>query len=500
MSLLIKSVRVLVSDKNPEESFDVLINAGKISAIGNFPNKKVGEVVDGQGAYLSPGFIDLDTTSDHHLTLFDDPNQEDFLGQGVTTIIGGQCGASLAPLITGNLESIRKWADLNSVNVNWHSVGELLSHLDKRPLGVNFGTFAGHSTIRRALTAGALRDLSASELETFSHLLDISLQQGAFGFSTGLSYSHTKGTPYHELVTLVKEVKKNNTIYSTHLRKSDEDLPKAVSEAIQTHKDTGATTIINHLVPVKGLEKAYKQSLEEINKIEEDNFYFGIHPINTMSVTLYSFLPEWARGNFEKMYEIVKDPSNESRLLEGFKSFIGKDLTVAQALKNDSLVGKNIQEIMRIYSVSNTKKALLKLMQTTRLRAVMHHKNLNPKLISEAVKSPHSLITSHAPSIGKEKRGFMKSERSTSTFTEYLKLAQKEKLLSLEEAVKKITTVPARILGLHGRGEIKEGNVADLTLFKNDEIRCTIVNGEVAFRDGQVTGKMKGKILRHGNV
>lgn len=499
MSLLIKSVRLLVSDKNPEESFDVLINAGKISAIGAFPNKKADDVIDAQGAYLAPGFIDLDTTSDHHLTLFDDPNQEDFLAQGVTTTIGGQCGASLAPLITGNLESIRKWADLNAINVNWHSMKELLFHLDKNPLGVNFGTFAGHSTIRRALTAGKLRDLTVPELETFSHLLEMSIKEGGFGLSTGLSYSHTKGTPYHELLALAKAVKKNNSIYATHLRRSDEDLPKSINETIRIHEESGATTFINHLVPIKGLEKSYKEALNLINA-KGEGLYFGIYPLTTTSVTLYSFLPEWARGNFEKMYEIVSNPANEEKLLEGFKPFIGKDVVVAQALRNDALVGKNIQEIMRLYSAPNTKKALLKLMQTTRLRAVLHHKNLNQKFISEAIKSPHSLITSHAPSIGKEKKGFMKSERSTSTFTEYLKLIQKEKLMTIEDAVKKITQLPARILKLQGRGEVKEGNIADLTLFKNEEIRCVIVNGEITWKDGEATGKKKGKILRSTNV
>ena len=114
---------------------DVFVSDNKISAIGNFPNKKADMVLDGQGAYLSPGSSTCNTDSDHYLTLFDNPSQEDFLRQGVTTIMGGMCGASLAPLLYGSLESFQKWGDTNRVNVNWHTMAEFLAVMDKRTDG-----------------------------------------------------------------------------------------------------------------------------------------------------------------------------------------------------------------------------------------------------------------------------------------------------------------------------------------------------------------------------
>src|SRR5579863_3016540 len=140
MTLLIKNVRIVGGVREFPDNCDLFINGEKISAIGNFPAKKADEVVDGQGAYLSPGFIDVNTGSDHYLTLFEYPSQEDFLKQGVTTIFGGMCGASLAPLVYGELESLRKWGATDRINVNWHSVAEFLHLLDQHPLGVNFGT------------------------------------------------------------------------------------------------------------------------------------------------------------------------------------------------------------------------------------------------------------------------------------------------------------------------------------------------------------------------
>src|SRR3989344_4019528 len=141
MTLLIKNVQILGGAQDLPERSGVFISGSKISAIGNFPDKTAEEVIDGQGAYLSPGFIDVNTDSDHYLTLFEHPSQEDFLRQGVTTIFGGMCGSSLAPLIYGTLESLRKWGgDEGRVNIDWHTMAEFLTSLDRRPLALNFGT------------------------------------------------------------------------------------------------------------------------------------------------------------------------------------------------------------------------------------------------------------------------------------------------------------------------------------------------------------------------
>src|SRR3989338_8464655 len=109
--LLIKNVKIIDGSGKPAYPADVLVNSQKISAIGHFPNKKTEEVIEGLGGYLTPGFIDVNTDADHYLSLFTNPHQEHFLKQGVTTIIGGHCGSSLAPLLYGTLESVRKWAD-----------------------------------------------------------------------------------------------------------------------------------------------------------------------------------------------------------------------------------------------------------------------------------------------------------------------------------------------------------------------------------------------------
>ena len=209
MTLLIKNVRILGGSREFPDPMDVFVSEEKISAIGNFPQKNADEVLDGQGAYLSPGFIDVNTDSDHYMTLFDHPGQVDFLKQGVTTIFGGMCGSSLAPLLYGTLESVRKWGGSeNRINVNWHTMTEFLATIDKRPFAVNFGTLAGHGTIRRGIAGDAVRELTKNELAVFGETLRSALAQGGFGLSTSLGSVHAQKASHTEIKTLASPRKR----------------------------------------------------------------------------------------------------------------------------------------------------------------------------------------------------------------------------------------------------------------------------------------------------
>ena len=122
MTLLIKNVKVLGGVKEFGDHSDVFVVGDKISAIGTFPQKDADLVLDGQGGYLAPGFIDIGSTADHYLDIFEDPSSEHLLAQGITTIVGGQCGFSLAPLLYGRLDMIRKWTDVDKLNIDWHTI------------------------------------------------------------------------------------------------------------------------------------------------------------------------------------------------------------------------------------------------------------------------------------------------------------------------------------------------------------------------------------------
>jgi N-acyl-D-amino-acid deacylase len=504
MTLLIRNVRILGGARDFPGPCDVFVSDDKISAIGSFPNKGADEVLDGQGAYLSPGFIDIDSGSDHFLTLFDHPGQEDFIKQGVTTIFGGMCGSSLAPLLYGTLESVRKWGGPDEkINVDWHTVAEFLAAVARRPLAINFGTFVGHSTIRRAILGESLRDLTKNELAVFSETLKRALQEGAYGFSTGLSYVHSKNTPYAEIKTLAKITKDGGGIYATHLRDMEHDIKSSIAETFKIAKEAGVPTLINHFVPPKTPKAAaheYETALAEIEALPaEANFRFDTYPFETRLLPLYTFLPHWTQtGGAAVMLTNVKDEWFLARIRKEIATVDEANFVIAQAPDNDFLVGKTLAEVRDMYGVKTANEALVKLLIATRMGGTALYKCLDASLVRRALKSPRSFIASSAPSFGEAPRGRqLRSERTTSTFTTFLSLAQKEDLLPLKDAIRKITLEPARYLGLQGRGEIKEGNYADLACFKNNEIKFTVVNGKVVMKEGMFQNRFPGKALRH---
>ncbi len=316
MTLLIKNVQIVgdpsglnSTPKGVTAGSDVFVSDNKISAIGNFPNKNADLVLDGQGAYLSAGFIDVNTGSDHYLTLLNSPSQEDFLRQGVTTTIGGMCGASLAPLLYGTLEALQKWGDPNRINVNWHTMAEFLAVMDKRPTGVNFGTLVGHATIRRALVGEAIRDLTKNELGVFERTLETALSEGAFGLSSGLNYVHSRKTPYAELRALAEIVKKYNGVYATHLRREAAGIKESVEETIKLARETGVSTLISHFIPFIGAEKEYEEALALIDALPPDvNLHFDIFPSTISLRPIYTFLPEWVQtGGVAVMQANIQD-------------------------------------------------------------------------------------------------------------------------------------------------------------------------------------------------
>lgn len=184
MTILIRNGLVYDGSGEPPQKQDVFVRGKRITRLGNLSKINADINIDANGAMVTPGFIDINSTSDHYLSLFYEPYQEDFVRQGVTTAIGGNCGVSLAPLMDGSLASIDTWGNPSRININWRSVKEFLSLLAKRGLGVNFGTLAGYETVRRAITKDELRDLTDSEIEAFKEILKRAFNEGAFGLST----------------------------------------------------------------------------------------------------------------------------------------------------------------------------------------------------------------------------------------------------------------------------------------------------------------------------
>lgn len=483
MSILIKNVQVVDGTGSEPYKADVFIDKNIISAIGDLKKKQADEVIEGAGNFLTPGFIDIDTSSDHYLSLLTNPLQDDFTKQGVTTIIGGHCGSSLAPLLYGTLESIRKWVDINQINVNWHTINEFLETLSNFPLGVNFGTLVGHSTIRRSITGEGYRDLTKDEMMVFKKILAKAMSEGAYGLSTGLGYAHGRLIKFEEVKSFLGVVKDFEGIYSTHLRDEREGLLPSIDETIKLAADSGVRTIISHLRPLIGFEEKYEEAYSRIAKSRSSaQIYSYVYPYDTSLEAIYKLLPLWAQEkNLETMLENIKNPEIVSKIEKDLNNTDLSRITISDAPKHDYLVGKTPMMLSEMFDLSPVK-ALIKAMEITKLRATVFNKNINYKSLLSLLADSNVFIASNGASrIGSYK--FLKHERSMNTFTKYLEIVLGEKLMELPQAIKRITSFPANFLNIKDRGVVKEGLIADITLLdKNDyKVKEVVLGGRTAF-------------------
>ena len=493
--ILIKNSNIIDGTGKPAFKADILIKDEKIAAIGNFQNKQAEVVIDGLGLAVVPGFIDVNTDSDHHLSIFTNPLQEDFLRQGVTTVIGGHCGASLAPLLYGSLKSIRKWADTDQINVDWRTVGELKETLKKIKIGVNFATLAGHSTIRRDLVGEEIRDLTESELLIFQNAITQAMEDGALGLSSGLGYAHSKNTPYFELKRLLSAVAKRNGVYTTHLRDERANILKSVEETTKISEEIGVPTVISHFRPIIGFEKEFKASLSLMeSKLNVQNIYFDANPFSVSIIHIYTLLPPWVQQrNLENMLDIINDSEQQRKILDELNNtnLHFEDLTIAEAQNNDYIVGKTLKEFSESRNLS-PEAGLLNLMEITKMKASLFYNNINPEILAEIIFHPRSLIGSNSASL-KERDRELDSERSN-TFSRFLEMSA-NKNLPFENAIQKITSLPAKIFRINKRGLIQEGYFADLAMLKNSKLINLIINGKLAIQDGQLTNSRNGRPL-----
>lgn len=496
MITLIKNVIVVDGSGRTPLKGDVLIRDEKIMAIGSFPQYRADKVILGNEGYLMPGFMDPNVSSDRYLTIFRSPLHKDFLLQGVTSIMIGQCGFSLAPSFYGNnLEHIESWAKSSHININWRSVGEFLKVLENYGLGVNVGTLVGHEVIREDIVKDPsedFRNLNSNELRVFRSILGQSIEEGAFGMSTGLGYYPYQNTSYHEIRALLDVLKEYKGVYATHLRNEREKLSDSVEETIKVSQEMSVPAIISHFRPLLGFEDQYEKALAMIEeKASKANVYFDINPFNSSAVSLDTFLPEFIRDNdIAIMLERIKDKETAKKLANSFPKIDAKKVVILNAPSVEFLNGKTLYEFAQNRELSSAQ-AMIKLMEVTKLKGVILYENLNQQEVSKAIFSTRSLISTNSPNFD-DVFGTFKPDRAYKTFPTYLKEADKNKI-SVEKAVAKITGLPSTIFNLDGRGFISGGYFADLTLTTKDfDISLVMVNGQIMVENGALVENPKG--------
>ncbi|MDX1535746.1 MAG: amidohydrolase family protein [Candidatus Spechtbacterales bacterium] len=514
--MLIKNGTLLDGTGTKMRLADIRIEGERIIEIGNLTPKNNEELVDAKDKYIAPGFIDILNHADVFAKLFENPSQESLLQQGITTVLMGNCGSSLAPLLDGvYINSIQKWGDINKLNVNWLTMKELFEEMNRHSFGVNIATLAGHSTMRRIFTEDEPRILVDSEIDQMEYMLEQALSEGAFGLSIGLAYAHARNANKRELIRMAKVVKDYNGLFSMHIRNESEGFTEGVLEGLNIAKKTGVNLEFSHL---KVMGKKYWEQFEEgISALEDlDNVNFDIYPYTTTASVLYSYLPNWVSKHGNKsLFQVLKNKEKMEKLLEEMRnsSYNYEDMVVAMGNVNKIYFGKSLGEIAKNQG-TGPEEIALNLIEASGNRVIVFNKTIDEENVLNAIKHPKSILCADGVGYKKQERitGEVVHPRFFGAFPKVLhEYVRKKEVLTWEEAIKKITSGPAAKIGLKNRGVIRENNYADVVIldperiedmatFKNPYqyprgIDRVIINGETTVQDGKLQNT-SGKILK----
>ncbi|OHA13968.1 MAG: hypothetical protein A3J10_03195 [Candidatus Sungbacteria bacterium RIFCSPLOWO2_02_FULL_54_10] len=518
--IVIKGGSVLDGAGNPAAVNDIAIDGGKIVHIGALPRVSAKTEISASGKIVAPGFIDITNHADTHLTLFKYPLQESMVMQGVTTIIGGNCGASLAPLVSReSIQGVSKWADLSDMGINWTGMGEFLTAVEKVRPGVNFGAFAGFGTLRRGVAGNDTGPLSLENRAKAALLAERAVQEGAFGLSFGLAYGHERLSATEELMDVARPLSRTGGILKIHLRSEGPEVLGAINEAIQISREIGIPVVISHLKVIgrKSWPLA-KKALDLIAyaRLSGVAIWFDVSPYRTTGSPLYLLIPEWARrGGLKDLFDRMGRQAEKKRILEGLtQRTLHYDRIRVISAKHASIAGKTIAEIANGMGLP-PEEALLEIVRGSEGRVTILGRTISKKNMELAVQNPHSLMASDGFGMAQaaESAGGLVHPRCFGAFPHFWhRFVNDLQALKPEEAIVKASGGPARLLGITGRGTIAKGNFADIIIFDPRLIRdratyqnpyrypagmeWVIINGKIAVAEGRHTEVRAGEVLR----
>jgi N-acyl-D-amino-acid deacylase len=525
LDLLIKNGTVIDGTGEKGVSADIGIEKEKITIfekINKIKAVEALETIDAEGKIVCPGFVDILDHSDNFWTLFTIPRLDSKVMDGVTTIIGGNCGTSIAPILSkGSIESMRKWIDLGNVNMNWDRTNEFFYELGKKNIGLNFGTLIGHETLRRGLMGDQVRKITEEEIRMLGRMLLESLEAGAFGMSTGLVFSHAKAASTNEIKFLVEILNSCKSLYASHIRGESEELLPSINEAMQIGREMNVSIEISHL---KAVGNKYwpdmQKAIEMINIANEEgvDISYDIYPYDTTGSVLYVLLPDWvSSGGRREMISRLKDFDLRKRIIGEIKKmdYDYENIIISICPRLKEAVGRKIIDIAESQGIE-PEEAIIELLIGANGHAIVFNRGiLDEDNIKFALQSQHSIVSSADAAYNSEyaRTGELVHPRCFGTFSRVLgKYVREEKVLNLESAIKKMTSKPAQKIGIKDRGILKNGNWADVVIFDPEKIidkadfvnpyqysqgvECVIINGKVVVKNGWHTGELAGKVLR----
>lgn len=500
---IIRGGLVYAGDGRSPYKADVGIKDGKISAIGDL-GRSADRIINAKGKAVSPGFIDLHTHTDGNL--FDAPLGDSKIYQGVTLDIGGNCGDSPFP------------------SAKWESAAAFYSALSAGKIGINYKSFIGQGQLRSFVVGDNNVPATSDNMSKMIGIVSAAMEQGAAGISCGLEYTPGSYAPDEEIVELCKVVARYGGLFAIHMRNEDDRVEESVSEAIKIAQASGVRLQISHL---KAQNAANWHKASSLIKLIEDakksglDIAFDRYPYIAFSTGMSSFIPMNDRqGTTDEVVARLKD-TEKSKLIGEYADSRIKRLggsgnvvvTSCTLPENKKYIGKSVKECAQINGVSDWE-FIRELLISERVSVsiigfAMREENVK-LFLSHDLGMPASDGSVYSP-FGKLGET-MPHPRSYGTFPRFIgKYCRDEKLMSLERAIMKCTSLPASRLGLKDRGLLNPGYKADIVVFDPNTIidnatfalphqyasgiEHVFVNGAHTIKDGMNTGELFGSVL-----
>ncbi len=498
---IIRNGKLMDGTGNNWQLKNIAIVNNKIVAIGNLTNWKATKEIDAKGLIVAPGFIDVHAHIEG--SEVKNPLATNFIYDGVTTVITGNCG--------GSADNMKTYFD----------------YIDSLGVSINVAALMGHNNIRKQVMGTANRHATEEELQKMEAIADKAMKEGAVGMSTGLIYIPGTFAPTEEVVRLAKVVSKNGGVYASHIRNEEDKVAEAVNEAIAIGREAKLPVEISHF-KVNG-QNNWGRSDETLNlvknaRLEGIDVTIDQYPYTASSTNLGILLPDWVLADGQdSILARLKNPAIRAKVKaysidmitrRGLKHF---DYAYVANFKADTNYnGKNIREINLLRGGKDNALAqaetIVQMMELGGAQMVYH--GMGDKDVKNIMAYPFNMAASDA---GIAVVGVSRPHpRAYGTNARVLgKYVREEKIMSLEEAIRRMTSLPANKFNIKQRGLIKEGFIADIVVFDENEVtdmatfenphqfskgfKYIFVNGALTIDNGLHNGARKGLAIRNNN-
>jgi N-acyl-D-amino-acid deacylase len=527
--LIIRKGRIVDGTGSPWYSGDIAIRDGRIAAVGAIVGGTAEKTIDALGMVVAPGFIDMLGQSE--LSILVDPRLPSKIFQGITTEVTGE-GGSIAPINERLIAADRLGYEWYRITPDWRTLAEYFARLERQKIGINVAHYVGATQVRRMVIGDDNRDPTADELGRMRELVAQAMRDGAVGLSTSLQYPPAPYAETEELIALAEEAARYGGIYATHMRSESDDILPAIDEAIRIGREARIPVEIWHL-KVAG-KKNWGRMSEVVAKIDSARRNGVDVAADTYAYpawfnSLSAMVPPWAHdGGKAKLLARLRDPAARRRIRRdmqtpgswennSWQEISGPEAILIGAVQNPalrSLQGQTLGQLAK-RKKSDPIDALLDLLIADQAQTYVAVFGMAEADVVLALQQPWVAINNDSE--GTSPDGLLGQHhphpRAYGTFPRILrKYVREEKKLTLEDAIRKFTSLAAQRMRFDDRGVLKAGMWADVVVFDpaqvrdlatfakpnqlSEGMRWVLVNGVAVIADGKATGALPGKVLR----